>query len=130
MFFKDYDSWNRLKKAVDHCLSSTLIREGEIRWCKLGINVGNETLGKGVGFKRPVLILKKYSRDVFLAVPLTSRIHYGSWYYPVRCGDLVCSLILNQARTLDRKRLEEKMIELNSKELLKVKRAYCSLVLS
>jgi len=53
MFIKDFDSWNKLKKTIDQSLPSTKIREGEIRWCKFGVNVGNEALGKGTAFKRP-----------------------------------------------------------------------------
>jgi len=79
MLLKDFDAWNQLKKIVDGSSTSTKIREGEIRWCKFGVNVGNEAFGKGTGFKRPVLVLKKFSGDVFLAVPLTTKMHDGSW---------------------------------------------------
>lgn len=130
MFIKDFDSWNRLKKLIDKSLSSTKIREGEIRWCKFGINVGSEALGKGAAFQRPVLILKKFSGDVFLALPLTSKIHQGSWFYPVEHKGIARSVILNQARVLDRKRLEEKIFDLNENELQKIKSAYCNLILS
>lgn len=109
---------------------STKIREGEIRWCKFGVNVGNEALGKGRGFKRPVLVLKKFSSDVFLAAPLTTRIHEGTWYYSISYQGSPKCIILNQARALDRKRLEEKIVEINSQELRSVKQAYCRLILS
>jgi hypothetical protein len=130
MILKDFDSWNQVKKIVDGSLASTKIREGEVRWCKFGVNVGNEALGKGAGFKRPVLVLKKFSGDVFLAVPLTTKIHLGTWYYSVYYQGSWKCIILNQARVLDRKRLEEKIVELETKELLSVKQAYCELILS
>ena len=126
---KDFDSWNRLKKTIDASVPSTKIREGEIRWCKFGVNVGNEALGKGTAFKRPVLILKKFSGDVFLAVPLTTKLHRGTWYYPIFCNEIWQCLILNQARTLDRKRLEKKIVEIKAQELLSVKLAYSQLIL-
>ncbi len=130
MFIKDFDSWSKLKKIIDESVASTKIREGEIRWCKFGVNVGNEALGKGTSFKRPVLVLKKFSADVFLAVPLTSKMHEGTWYYPIFCNEIWQCLILNQARTLDRKRLEEKITELSFQELGSVKKTYADLILS
>ena len=128
MFIKDFDSWNQLKKITDQAVPSTKIREGEIRWCKFGVNVGNEALGKGAGFKRPVLILKKFSSEVFLGVPLTSKIHQGSWYYVLEHEGIKRSVILNQARVLDRKRLEQKVYALAESELQKVKDAFIQLI--
>ena len=128
MFIKDFDSWNQLKKETDKKSASARIREGEIRWCKFGINIGTEALGKGLGFKRPILILKKFSGDIFLALPLTSKIREGSWFYPIRHGGMRRTVILNQARALDRKRLEQKIFDLPEHELQKIKDAFTSLI--
>lgn len=128
MLIKDFDSWNQIKKTLDKSLPSTWIREGEIRWCKFGVNVGNEALGKGAGFKRPVLILKKFSGDVFLALPLTSKIHAGDWYHPIQNNGTTNSVILNQARVLDRRRLEQKIFDVPESELQKVKDAFVNLI--
>lgn len=64
----------KLKKETSILEIEIKIREGEIRWCRLGMNIGSETQGKGSYFERPVLILKKFSRDVFLGIPVTSKI--------------------------------------------------------
>lgn len=128
MFIKDFDSWNRLKKKLDASAPSTPFREGEIRWCKFGLNIGNETLGKGSEFKRPVLILKKFSTDVFLGLPLTSQIRQGSWFYPINNKGIKNSILLNQARVLDRKRLEQKILTLSDKELQEIKNAFTRLI--
>ena len=102
---KNFDFWNKIKKQTDNTKSETRISPGEIRWCKFGLNIGNEILGKGETFKRPVLILKKFSRDVFLGLPLTKKKSLGSWYYQINNEKVDGSIILNQSRTLDRKRL-------------------------
>jgi hypothetical protein len=94
------------------------------------MNVGKEILGKGEEFIRPVLILKKFSGDVFLGIPLTSKIHNGNWYYILEHEGVKRSIILNQARLLDKKRLEEKMFEVFNKQLIEIKQAYCNLILS
>ncbi|MDB5188721.1 MAG: hypothetical protein JWM92_319 [Candidatus Nomurabacteria bacterium] len=127
---KNFSDWNKIKIKTDEVKSEIKIREGEIRWCRIGMNVGSEILGKGESFKRPVLILKKFTGDVFLGIPLTSKIHDGNWYYILEHEGVKRSIILNQARLLDKKRLEEKMFEVFKKQLIEIKQAYCNLILS
>ncbi len=127
---KDFLEWNEVKISTDSSESKVRIREGEIRWCRVGINIGNEIVGKGEYFVRPVLVLKKFSGDVFLGIPLTSKAHKGNWYYVLKHREDGGSLILNQARLFDRKRLEEKLFEISEQELKQVKEAFCDLILS
>jgi len=114
---KDFDKWNELKKVTNNLDITTRIRVGEVRWCRFGINVGKETIGKGDTFHRPVLILKKFSGDVFFGLPLTTKEHKGDWYYQIIHDDIIQTVILNQGRILDRKRLEEKLFEISEAEL-------------
>lgn len=112
---KEFDRWNELKKKIDQIKSVPMIKEGEICWCKIGINVGNETLGKGKEFSRPILIIKKFSTDTFWGMPLTSKIKNGSWYYYLKNQNR--TLILNQMKLFDRKRLQSRISELSKKQL-------------
>ena len=73
-FIKQFDDWSKQKKNLERQNKKPTIREGEIWWCAIGANVGIEISGKGSGFSRPVLILKKLSSDGFIGVPLTSKI--------------------------------------------------------
>lgn len=125
----EYNNWNELKKTTHKSDSQIGIRVGEIRWCKFGINIGNEIIGKGGTFHRPVLILKKFSGDVFLGLPLTTKKHDGDWYYKILHEDITQTVILNQGRVLDRKRLEEKIFEISEAELEEIKKAYCALIM-
>ena len=72
---KKYDSWNGQKKDLAESEDYTKIyfREGDIWWCSLGINIGSEVYGKGAYFRRPILIVKKLSSDLCIAVPITSQ---------------------------------------------------------
>jgi len=106
-----------------------MIREGEIIWCRFGLNIGCETLGKGKYYRRPVLVLRKFSRNSFLGIPLTKREKKGDWYYKIEKDKIINFLILNQARLFDTKRLENKLYELSEKELIKIKTIYCALIL-
>jgi mRNA interferase MazF len=126
---KDFDGWNKLKKSTDESNSSIKIKEGEIRWCRFGLNIGNEVFGKGENFRRPALILKKFSGDVFLGLPLTTKEHYGDWYYRIEHNNISRFAILNQGRILDKKRLEEKLFEIPDLENEEVKKAYCALIM-
>jgi mRNA interferase MazF len=127
---KDFSTWNTIKIQTDISIQNINIREGEIRWCRVGINIGNEVLGKGEHFIRPVLIMKKFSSDVFLGIPLSTKIHKGTWFYPIKIDGVEQVLILNQGKLFDRKRLEDKLVEISEDELLLIKRAYCDLILS
>lgn len=127
---KNFDDWNEVKKKTDEKNDARLIKAGEIRWCRIGVNIGKESNGKSQYFRRPVLILKKYSGDVFLGLPLTSREKVGNWYFPLMQKEKYGYIILNQGRTLDKKRLENKLIQISEKELAQVKKAYCDLIFS
>lgn len=125
----EFDRWNELKKNTENKNISIKIKEGKIRWCRFGKNIGNEVLGKGALFLRPVLILKKYSGDIFLGIPVTTQVKTGNWYYRFTYNDLERCLILNQGKSFDKKRLEEKIVQITESELLKIKQAYCCLIM-
>jgi hypothetical protein len=40
-YFKDFDRWNNIKKAINAETYITKIRAGEIRWIALGVNIGS-----------------------------------------------------------------------------------------
>ncbi len=80
-FKKDFDSWNSIKKKIDKINKENVsIKIGQIYWCNLGLNIGREQNGKNKYFNRPVLVLKKFSHDLILIAPLTTKIHKGNWY--------------------------------------------------
>jgi len=39
---KDFDKWNMKKKKLDKNKRDLLFKEGEIWWCSLGVNIGEE----------------------------------------------------------------------------------------
>lgn len=126
---KDFDEWNEIKKKTEKIQKSPMIKDGEICWCRFGVNIGCETLGKGKYYRRPVLILRKFSKNSFLGIPLTKQEKQGDWYYEIKKDKIVNFLILNQAKLFDTKRLENKLYEISEKELVAIKIAYCRLIL-
>jgi mRNA interferase MazF len=128
---KDFWPWMSIKKRLHERETGELFfREREIWWCALGANIGHEQDGTGRRFDRPVVILKKFNRYVFLGVPLTTRPKVGRYYLPVGTVDgKEAVAILSQIRFLDRKRLLDKIGTVAEPAFADVKKAVKNVVL-
>jgi mRNA interferase MazF len=71
---KEFDNWNEQKKCLHKIEQLPMFSEREVWWCSLGVNVGDEQDGKGENFTRPVLVLKKFNRNLFVGVPMSTKI--------------------------------------------------------
>jgi mRNA interferase MazF len=123
---KDFDNWNQVKKNTHYSTAVTNIffREKDVWWCKLGINVGHEQDGKGHSFRRPVIIVKKFNRSVFLAIPLSLILKEGPYRILVKSKDGIHRMcIISQIRLLDIHRLEEKLFTIQDIDFQKIKKA-------
>ena len=122
---KDFDKWNELKKEThsnDDYLP--LYHERQVRWCRLGANVGFEQDGTGKDFSRPVLILKGFSRHVCLVVPLTTSAKKNIFYVPVGIvGGRNAIAIISQIRLIDTKRLDQYIITVDKKTFDTIQKA-------
>lgn len=90
--------------------------EREVWWASLGENVGSETNGKNFHFERPVIIVKKFSKDMLFVIPTTTKTKVGTWYQPIKYGDVKTQAILAQARTISAKRLIRKIGNLSPEQ--------------
>ena len=106
----EFRKWGELKGDIHFNNIAPYCRRGEIRWVYLGKNIGTESLGKSNSYSRPVLIFKKVFGHSCLAIPLTSQIKQGDYYYNFQADDGVyyCAL-LAQIRYLDGKRIRQKI---------------------
>ena len=102
---KDFDTWNEKKKALDVQSRNLLFKEGEIWWCAVGRNIGEEVYGKGGEFRRPVVILKKLSNNSCIAVPTTTKPRTGSWYHRIHVHSKDRWVMMNQLRFISGNRL-------------------------
>jgi mRNA interferase MazF len=109
MFSKPFGKWTELKRSLEELSVKHNFNEREIWWCSLGINIGYEQDGKHEMFERPVLILRKYSKDFLLIAPFTSAEKDGGYYFPVTFCGKKSRLILSQQRAVSAKRLSRKM---------------------
>lgn len=106
---KEYDNWNQLKKNLSAMKSSIFFHERDIWFCSLGKNIGDEEDGKNELFERPILIIRKFNNNIFLAIPLTSSKKDNNYYYQYELGGKTYAGILSQIRLLDYRRLSRKI---------------------
>jgi len=119
---KDFDSWNSKKKTVHASNVAPLFHEREIWFCSLGVNVGFEQDGTGLNFDRPILILRGFNKNTFLAVAIVGKKKEGDFYSPI--GSITgreASANLSQVRLVDSKRLVKKVATLDEATFFKLK---------
>ena len=102
---RDFDEWNESKKRLDASNVQPFFHEREVRWYAAGKNIGREIDGKGERFSRPILIVRKYGKESFFGIPLSSKIHTGIWYAPVILNGIQRTALLSQAGSFSAKRL-------------------------
>ncbi len=124
IFFKNFTDWFSLKPQINDILQPPQFSQREVWNCHLGVNIGFEIDGKNQDFIRPVLVLKKLSRDTFIGIPLTTKLKNGNWYYPSRIKNKDGRYIFSQIRTIDSKRLYNRIERIDSVEFQKIKKAF------
>jgi mRNA interferase MazF len=126
---KDFDKWNKSKELIHYKNEDKFYHEREVWWCSLGINIGFEQDGKGDKFSRPVLIIKGFSKNVFLCVPLTTKLKEGRYYNDIILNDGVKrKAILSQIRLIDSKRLIEKVCTIDEVQFKTIKQKIIQLL--
>ncbi len=111
------------KKVITHFRhrGDLYFEEREIWWASLGENIGSETNGKNFHFERPVVVLKKFSSDMLLAVPTTTKLKNGSWFYRFYFDSNERRAILSQIRTISRRRLIRKIGNMSIDDFVSLK---------
>ncbi len=103
---KDFDAWNERKKRLHgRPRASDFFQTREVWWCALGLNVGVEMDGKYESYSRPVLILRRFNKDMFWGIPFTTTPREGYAYVRVTHAGGPSWAILNQLKTMSSKRL-------------------------
>lgn len=117
----EYDVWNEKKKDLAKTDKNIFFKEGEVWWCSLGLNLGNESFGKGKEFRRPVLVLKKLSLDSCIILPITSIAHLGSWFAEVCLSGEMRWVMLHQIRMVHTKRFQRRIATLDMGDFIRIK---------
>jgi len=125
---KDFDKWNKRKKELNN-EQPNFYRERDIRWCSLGINIGFEQDGKNETYRRPVLIIKGFSLNVCLIVPLTTSTKSNSYHINIGIiNDKENFVITSQIRLIDTKRLHDRIEILDENKFDEIRKAIRNLI--
>lgn len=119
--FDEYYKWNEQKININSNKGKLFFHEREVWFTSLGLNIGFEQNGKGNNFLRPVLVLKRFSKDVLWCIPLTKRQNEGRYYFSFILNNKVSVAILSQIRLIDSKRLQYKIGDIDKGDFIKVK---------
>lgn len=119
---KDFDKWNNIKKKLENKNKKFFFKEGEIWWMSVGVNIANESCGKGETFRRPVLILRKLSGNSFIGIPLSSKDKVGTWFCDITINDQKRTILLYQIRMFSTNRFESRLATLDENDFKKVKK--------
>jgi mRNA interferase MazF len=120
---KQYDEWNKIKKQIDSKTKISIPKEREVYWASIGENIGFEQNGKSKFFTRPVLVLKRFNKNIFFGIPLSTQIKDGNFFFTFRLNDKQSNALLVQGKLFDIKRLEKKIGMISKDEFsdLKIK---------
>ena len=124
---KDFDNWNNLKKQIEIENVKVGYKNRDIFYIKMGQNIGFEQNGKGKDYIRPIIVIKGFNKDIFLGVPLSTKIKEGKYYFQFEFDKngtkMINIAILSQIILFSTKRLLNKIgvIKENDFENLKIK---------
>ncbi|OGG78330.1 hypothetical protein A3A36_00845 [Candidatus Kaiserbacteria bacterium RIFCSPLOWO2_01_FULL_52_12b] len=134
---KDFKTWHQKKSAIDEIAHRPFFHEREVWFCHLGANIGFEQDGQGTDFLRPVVILRKFNKEIFWGIPLTksksdkkrtvsARPFYFSFSFIV---DVQSDAVLSQIRLIDARRLGRKIGEMSKDDFASLKKQLITLLL-
>jgi mRNA interferase MazF len=128
-FIKDFDGWIVKKKEYHYRKTlPPMFKERDIWWVSIGINVGFEENGKHEKFIRPVLVIKKFNRELFLGIPMSTKIKDNRYYAQVTVKNHTVSVLISQVRVFSAKRIQDKLAELDKTDFNKVKKEVIEMI--
>jgi mRNA interferase MazF len=122
-FPKDFDGWIEKKKESHYRKTPPpLFKERDIWWVSIGVNVGFEEDGKHDKFIRPVLVLKKFNNELFLGIPMSTKIKDNRYYVKVTVKNQTVSILISQIRVFSAKRMQDKLAEIDTGDFERAKK--------
>jgi mRNA interferase MazF len=120
---KNYIQWMPAKARINNKTARVPnFKERDIWISNVGENIGFEEDGKGRDFTRPVLILKKFGRNMCFVVPLSTTNKSGWFYHPFDSHTGTMSVaLLSQVRVIDSLRLRRKIGVAGEDDFSKIK---------
>lgn len=135
---KDFQRWHNQKARIHESGKRPGFHEREVWWCALGANVGFEQDGGGRDFLRPILIFKKFNREIFWGIPLTQTKKNTEFYFQFNIvqfdthgkelNKIPSTAILSQMRLIDASRLSHKLEDMVSGDFQSITKKFKALL--
>jgi mRNA interferase MazF len=106
---KDFTGWHALKQSTHDGARRPTFKEREVWWCSVGVNIGHEIDGKHERFLRPVLVIRKFNRQIFWGVAMSTKLKDNQYYFPIEFKGRQECIVLSHLRLYDAKRLNNLM---------------------
>lgn len=117
-----FNNWIKLKFNLHQRKNNRppFFNERDVWWCQFGQNVGDEENGKGDNFMRPVVVLKKFNRNICLVAPTSRQIKDNKYYFQLEYNNQAVSVLISHLRTVDTKRFKNKIARLSPQDFEKL----------
>lgn len=125
---KEFDKWNELKKKIENNSQNVIIKEAEIWWVNMWLNIKSEACWKWENFRRPVLIIKKLSSSACIVIPLSTQIKIGTWFANYEIWGIEYTALLYQIKMMHINRFYVNEWKLDRKQFLEIKKRLKSLL--
>lgn len=126
---KDFKNWQKLKSEINNSEKLPTFNEREVWWCSIGVNVGHEADGKSRYFNRPVIVVRKFNKHLFLGAPLTTKIKNNPFYHKIHFKGVEQCVMITHLRLYDSKRLHDKMGDLPSAQFQSLRQSLANMIL-
>jgi len=100
-----FSDWAQLKLKLHFSSRTFYFKERQIWWASVGQNIGSEQNGKNRDFERPVLVVRKFNEQMFLGVPISTKLKQGQYFYEFGKNSRSYCVILSQIRLFSSNRL-------------------------
>ena len=121
VYIKKFDEWSEKKKEYNSkIIDYSFFKERDIWWTAVGVNIGFEEDGKNENFSRPVLVIKKFNKDLFLGIPLSTKLKDNKYYIQISVKEIIVSALISQLRVFSSKRMLYKLAAIDEGDFLKI----------
>ncbi len=123
------NEWNEVKQITQKIDKKVYFKERDIFWLKIGENIGFEQNGKGNKFQRPVLVVKRYTNDMFLGIPLSTTLREGNFYFQFTfLENKISTALLVQHKLFSSKRFIKKIGKIDKDDFKCLKKKLHNLI--
>ncbi len=127
---KDFEGWHTRKSSIHSSGVRPNFHAREVWFISMGVNIGFEQDGKGSDYLRPVLVVRKFDKETFWGVALTSRSKSGVHYFTFshRGGGRLSTANLSQLKLIDSKRLRYQVGAISEDNFIELKKRLIDLL--